>query len=139
MTKPESQPTSRSIPPSIPPSIPQSTAKPAAKPMISDDMRKALIAAASFDNMEGPRGRALAVIRTGIDRYAKYDGRRHVIFACGRYIPVCEAVNFANAILKNAGLLDHRIDYPGAKYQSAFINGANDNHVLAGADLRGGA
>ena len=133
MTKPESQPASRSIPPSIPQSIPKSTAK----PMISDDMRKALIAAASFDNMEGPRGRALAVIRTGLDRYAKYD-RRHVIFACGRYMPVYEAVNAANDILQNAGLLDHRIDYPGAKYQSAFINGANDNHVLAGADLRGG-
>jgi len=110
------------------------------KPTISEDMRKALIAAAHTDNIDGPRGRALAVIRTGIDRYAKYiGGYRHVIVVHNRPVMVCQAVDLANDFLAMVGLGNHRIDYPGAKYQSAFINGVNDNMpARAMADLRGG-
>lgn len=110
------------------------------KLQISDEMRKALIAAALTDTIDGPRGRALAVIRTGIDRYAKYiGGQRHVIVVNMRPVMVCQAVDLANDLLKRVGLAKYRIDYPGAKFQSAFINGRNDNHPLADrfADMRG--
>ncbi|PKR57480.1 hypothetical protein [Thalassospira lohafexi] len=113
------------------------------KPEISFEMRKALIAAAHANNIDGPRGRALLVIQTWNGCGTEYVPHRHVVLVAGRYIPVAGAVDIANEILLNADLGTHRIDYPGAKYQSPWLNGANDNTPLAGtrpvrADHMGG-
>lgn len=97
------------------------------KPEISEKLRDELIAAAHTTTIDGPRGRALAVIRVGLDRHAKYVAGRHVIVVNNRPVLVAQAVDLANEVLKRFGLLDHRIDYPGAKFQSAYITGANDN------------
>lgn len=97
-------------------------------PEISEKLRDALIAAANTNTIDGPRGRAIAVIRVAIDRRVKYvGGARHVIVINDRPVLVAQAVDLANEVLKRFGLLDHRIDYPGAKFQSAYITGANDN------------
>ena len=111
-----------------------------AKIEITVEMRQALIAAAMTNTIDGPRGRALAVIRTYYDRKAKYVETRHVIVIHSAPVMVCQAVDIANDLLAAVGLEDYRIDYPGAKFQSAFVTGANDNHPLAVkfADLRGG-
>ncbi len=98
------------------------------KPEISEKLRDELIAAAHTTTIDGPRGRAIAVIRVAIDRRVHYVGNgRHVIVINDRPVMVCQAVDIANAVLERAGLLDHRIDYPGAKFQSSYITGANDN------------
>ncbi|MEE3046632.1 MAG: hypothetical protein VX620_15390 [Pseudomonadota bacterium] len=111
-----------------------------AKIEISADMRQALIAAALTNTIDGPRGRALAVIRTYYDRAAKYVEGRHVIVIHNTPVMVCQAVDIANDLLAAVDLDACRIDYPGAKFQSALITGANDNHPLAAKfyDLRGG-
>ncbi|KZC99714.1 MULTISPECIES: hypothetical protein [unclassified Thalassospira] len=111
------------------------------KPEISAELRDALIAAANTNTIDGPRGRAIAVIRVAIDRRVKYvGGARHVIVINDRPVMVCQAVDIANAVLERAGLLDQRIDYPGAKFQSSYITGANDNTArhITRADMGGG-
>ncbi|RCK20096.1 hypothetical protein TH8_19755 [Thalassospira profundimaris] len=111
-----------------------------AKIEISADMRQALIAAAQTNTIDGPRGRALAVIRICYDHNVKYVENRHVIVIHNTPVMVCQAVDIANELLCDRGLDAYRIDYPGAKFQSALVTGANDNHPLAAkfCDLRGG-
>lgn len=107
---------------------------------ISDDMRKALISAASTNTIDGPIGRTIAVIRTGLDRTAKYDGGNHRIWCGGRWTTVAKAVDCANDFLASVGLGLHRIDYPGARFESQWLHGANDNFAagFARADAQGG-
>lgn len=98
---------------------------------ISNQMRQALMSAASTHTIDGPRGRALSVIRVGLDRRARYIKGRHVMVVQQTQIKVAHAVDLANEVLEQAGLHDYRIDYPGARFESGYIHGANDNFAAA--------
>lgn len=110
---------------------------------ISAQTREALISAVSTKTIDGPIGCTIAVLRTGLDRTAKYDRDNHKIWCCGRWTQVNKAVDLVNDYLASVDLGEYRFDYPGARFESKFIHGANDNHILAAfsvarADVLGG-
>lgn len=111
---------------------------------ISAEMRSDLISAASTNTIDGPIGRTLAVLRTKGDRGAKYDAANHRFWCGGRWTTVAKAVDCANDFLASVDLDAHRIDYPGARFESKYLHGANDNFAAGfarsapRADAQGG-
>lgn len=97
-----------------------------------------LRAAAMTKSVDGSVGKAVAILRLS-DKGAKYNARQGTVAYDGATMLAKDAVNFANKILKAAGLLDHRIAYPGADYVPTWIKNhppANDRHAVA--SVRGG-
>lgn len=78
------------------------------------DLIALLQAAACSASGDGPMGKALNVIRTALDRDAKYIDRRHACKVGGHVISVPDMVNIANHVLDRAGLSTLLIAYPGS-------------------------
>ncbi|RCK32504.1 hypothetical protein TH9_12305 [Thalassospira xiamenensis] len=107
---------------------------------IPDEFIKRVRAAVLTKSVDGKIGKAVAVLRIAKDPAAKYEASSGLVRIDGRPHEIKIAVNQANAILKECGLLDMRIAYPGSDYIPAFLNRhrpANDQGIEA--FLQGGA